>query len=64
MSAQLLICKFAFYTHFYFIFTDDSRDLHGSLAHSLSRPTLDCFQIKRHVFISLCLILLLFFKIT
>ena len=38
MSAQLLICKFAFYTHFYFIFTNGSRDLHGSLAHSLSRP--------------------------
>ena len=34
------------------------------MARLLSRPTLDCFQINRHVFISLCLILLLFLKIT
>ena len=38
MSAQLLICKFAVFTCFYFIFTDGSCDLPGLLARSLSRP--------------------------
>ena len=39
MSVQLLICKFAVFPFFYFILTDGLRDLHGLLAHSLSRPT-------------------------
>ena len=38
MSAQLLICEFAVFTCVSFFFTDVSRDLHGSLACSLSRP--------------------------
>ena len=39
MSAQLLICKFAVVTCVsLFFFTDASRDSHGSLARSLSRP--------------------------
>ena len=37
MSAQLLICKIC---SFDFIFTDGSCDLHGSMAHSLSRPVI------------------------
>ena len=38
VSDQLLICKFAVFTCFYFIFTDGSRDLPCLLARSLSRP--------------------------
>ena len=40
MSAQHLIGKFAVFTcvSFFFFFTDASRDSHGSLARSLSRP--------------------------
>ena len=38
MSAQLLICNFAAFTCFCFIFADGMRDLHGSLARSFSRP--------------------------
>ena len=38
MSAQLLICKFAVVTCVSLFFTDASRDSHGSLARSLSRP--------------------------
>ena len=38
VSDQLLICKFAVFTYFYFIFTDGSRDLPCLLARSLSRP--------------------------
>ena len=58
MSAQLLICKFTLFTLFLLM-------AHVTcMVRLLSRPTLDCFQINRHVFISLCLILLLFLKIT
>ena len=38
MSAQFLICKFAVFICFHFIFISGSCDLHGSLADSLSRP--------------------------
>ena len=42
MSAQLLICKFAVFTYvFPYFFTNASRDSHGSLACSLSRPVTD-----------------------
>ena len=50
MSAQLLICKFAVFTCVSFFFTDASRDSHGSLACSLSRPVTDLqftsYQVK------------------
>ena len=50
MSAQLLICKFAVLTCVSFFFTDASRDSHGSLACSLSRPVTDLqftsYQVK------------------
>ena len=58
MSAQLLICTLTVFTLFLLM-------VHVTcMARLLSRPTLDCLQMNRHAFLSLCLILLLFFKIT
>ena len=40
MSAQFLICKFAVFSCFHFIFISGLCDLHGSLARGLSRPVI------------------------